>query len=690
MGNDVYQRIEALLKSDELQVEARALLLLKMCRLCMVFNPEKTGIFWPQLMQLKNRLTPGQPEELKELMKLRETTESGKESGFATEVAAMVDSATEKISVNAEAAGELLRKCEDAIKKRFLPFGKEKAWLVLINGWLKLDRRQSLRLLQNVSFEVKRNFITGLNKKFRIKPVEWDILSSDSSLTKIIVGLIDDEQELELNEALMRTTTAWVRQVIKGKTNNEDETGITKEFDKYEKLVLKHMGKLPETVLGEVVEELYFFLTTTTVLSQLWLARFNLLARTVKLWINAGAMDDTVLDRILDKTPVYLKHFINSYYSAAKLKSLEEIEQAYNYMSSRTAGNYLPEACFLLTLIKMGAGEKAIELAKVSKYSDKLLPALRKLLLFYNGTEGKLVTPEDVAGDQLAEFLAQKNTPDRVEYLKKITGNGINDLPERIWSKADIISLAKLLTNKEADFTDVNPMYASIYFKTTVEDEQFVHYLRLSGYGVCKYGDVDAVLMVTLAVWAKEDRQAVRELLKNMWKAIKPDEYALRNDLLRNDVLERCRNVFCVDPDFLINDYIAWFRQDLVNKGISWREGDMMRSIKFPDTAPLRQALLAAMSIGSHSSETRDAIIAMLLDKLSLDAPGVEIVAQLYSEGKEILDMKPPVKLSIMMKSAWQTGIVNNSIKGIIQEMADSGVKDDAEESTESSIKLQA
>ncbi|NLO39098.1 MAG: hypothetical protein GX115_06475 [Ruminiclostridium sp.] len=570
-----------------------------------------------------------------------------------------------------EESKKILAECENTIKKRFWPAGKKKAWLLVINAWLEIDRRESLRLLTNLSFEMKKNFILRLNKKFPLKPVEWGILENDQSVYRITEDMVDQNQELIFSENVLYRTAQNIRAKLQNAAAFSDEKIPNAHYEKFQKLLLKHIGKVSENMIIQLVEEIYKTIVTADSLNNVWLTRFNLATHAISLLILCGIqVEETFRKRLLPVTPPYMQKFAKAFFAGRKPTSIEGISQVYTALMQETQNDYHVEAWFLMTLIMQGYGETALQYAGSSEHSNKLLPRLRRLAIFYQGTSGTLVKPEDVSDSVLCQFLAQPSVEERVNYLIKVTSNGNNGLPADIWGRVDTLAIMLLSSHTDsADFKEMKSLYASIYFKTTEKDKLFGEYLRLSGFGVCRYGDVDTILTEALHEWSKKDAQAVRNVLQNTWAAVKPDTSIFHVEVIYSALLEHCRNVFAVDPDFFIRDYLFWFKTFLVQGGIQWQEGDVIRTLRFPETGPFNQALLGAMNIGAVSVDKRDTILRLAMEKFKLDDKGALFAAQSYGEGKEEVPFQAPVKLEKAELSSWQVGMVGMFFKKLVDHM---------------------
>ena len=248
-------------------------------------------------------------------------------------------------------------------------------------------------------------------------------------------------------------------------------------------------------------------------------------------------------------------------------------------------------------------------------------------------------------------------------------GVGTEEEPEGLrgtWKR--LTSSRKSLDEIVNEYMVRNPLYSS-YRRDTSKSEQFTQYLRIHGYGEYKYGDLDNALLETFVAWGDQDATQVRSVLRAMWNAIQPDDQILMVDWLRNAILTRCRNVFAADPEVLIQDYLGWFKKELVDKGRTWRFGKTQYTLKFPNTAPLSFCVASAAGVSGLSPSRRDRILLTGLDKFPGDPPTVESAAQVYNSDKQLLDLVPPLRLKPNLVEAWQLGVVKNAIPHIANAM---------------------
>jgi hypothetical protein len=105
---------------------------------------------------------------------------------------------------------------------------------------------------------------------------------------------------------------------------------------------------------------------------------------------------------------------------------------------------------------------------------------------------------------------------------------------------------------------------------------------------------------------------------------------------------------------------------ELVQKGRQWQIGKQIITLKYPPTALLQFCVSAASTVGAYSVDRRDQILVAGLEKFEATPALVELAAQLYNNGKDLLALQPPVSLKPNLLPSWQDGIVKNALPVIL------------------------
>ena len=684
MTNDIMPAVDRVLAGGELKDQGRALLLLFLCKLYLLFSPDKAEHYWRQLVPLQTKVPNELQAALNEIRSVIESTSKSGAKGFAAEVIADIAEAKKVGELDVEEAKRRLRDCESRLKEKRWPFGKTPAQVALVETWGGIDRQYAFQLIGTIPAKVREGFIRRMN---RVKPLlaeEWKIVADNAGMDQAVqialMILEDDKHQLLLPKEILLKAGAKIRNSMQSITTAQGETELSEAFRKYVKLVMLHVSGEQSDTISTLLAEIWNFLTSTQSLDQIWPNRFMLLASILDIFVRSKAWTDETMARLLRITPSYLSNFVKAHY-AAVIASSDNIEVTYATLRGDTDQNRDAEAWFLVTLIRRGLCQAAMELAKKSDLASELMPRLKRAwLCTHPESAAQVISSADMVGDPIGEFLSQGSVQNRVTYLRKVTDEGKRSVPGAMWAgvgteeESDglrgfwkkLTSSRKTIDQIVDEYAARNPLYAT-YHKDTSKNEQFTQYLRITGFGEYEYAYVDNALLETMVLWGDQNAVQVQSVLRAMWNAIKPDDNILMVDWLRNALLMRCRNVFAAHPEVLMQDYLDWFKKELVDKGRSWQSGRTQYTLKFPNTAPLSFGVASAAVVSGISPSRRDQILLTGLDRFPGDPPTIENAARLYNSDKELLDLAPPLQLKSNLIEAWQTGIVKNAMPHIIQ-----------------------
>jgi hypothetical protein len=686
-SKNILATVDDLLAGAELQPQSRAMLLLRLCQFSIGFAPDRLEHYWQLLQPLqKNLPNEVQPELTTLRTSLEESLPAGTK-GFTAEMLALVHEARQE--TDPQVIKQRLLDCETKLKKHFLPFGKGPVWAALVDVWLPLDRPTAINLLKNVSGDLQGNYISRMNQAKPLSSVEWDLVISAVGKGKTVQVvekiLTDDRQSLDLSSQVLTQAAAALRSSMVQSVTAGNQVEMAGKFKNYIRLLILHAKGSQAALIPALLEELYLHVAIGFWLDQQWLVRFDLIesifsyGQSLK---SAGleVFTPAFLDRLVAKTPAHILNYLFAVW-AGSLTEIGQVDTAYVDLLARTKNDPNAEAWFLVALVKRGMGPKAMVLAEKSPNALVLIPRLRRSwICSHPESIGKVISPADMAGDPIGEFLAQGSAEKRAAYLKSITREGAISIPGAMWAGAGTEDQAEgvrgfwsLLTasKKTSDqivqeYVQLNALYSS-YRRDTRKEDQFSETLRINGFGNYRYQDLDNAMLAALVVWGDKDPQKVKTVLQAMWNAIRPDDPILMVDWLRNAIMTRCVNIFSADLNVLNQDYLAWLKKELVDKGRQWQFGKTTITLRYPNTALLQFSVIAASTISGVSPQRRDQILLYGLEKYEANPALVESAAQLYNSGKELLDLKPPLALKPDLLSAWQDGIIKNALLPIIE-----------------------
>ena len=685
--NQVLNRVEQLLAGNELLDQPKALLLMRLCQFYLLLAPQKAARYWEMLQKLTKALPADQTAELQELKTSFEESVPEAKKGFTADMLAEIEEILKQ--EDQEAVKKQLQDVETRLKKRFNPFGKGPVWKALVETWLTIDRSYAFQLMKNLSAKLQKDMVIQLNKTKPLSQEEWNILldaiGSGKGETIILEILGDKDQSVSLDEAMIASVAKRIRNDLPQLTAPINENAIVKLLGQHAHLIGLHTKKVPDTLLADLVAEVIIVFAKAGWLDRSWLLRFELISA---MFSNAEQMEKNgievftpaFIEKVSSSMPSYLNNFIQvslNAWSAGKENFSEKFAQS----MEKTHQDAVSEAWFLTTMVRRGFYEEAMQIAGTSKHADDLLPRLRRgWLCLHTESAGTVIRPEDMQGDVIGEFLAQGDAHKRAEYLKVVTENGKRSVPGAMWAGtgtedeqegvrgfwASMTAHHKTYDEIVQEYLRLNPLYSSYQINTNKE-EQFEVELRVNGFGQYRYSDIDNALLAALVAWADQDQAAVHTVLQSMWKAIRPDDNILRLDWLRNNIISRCINIFSADTDMLFQDFLEWFKTELVNKGRQWQIGNQMITLRYPDTAPMQFSLASASAVASLSANRKDEIIIRGLNTFTVNAALIESAAQLYNGGKPILDLHVPTTIKNNFLPNWQNGIVKNALNPILQ-----------------------
>ncbi len=689
----ILDSFDPLLSNPELKEVPRAVILLRLCGASLLFAPERAEGYWGQLSKLQHKVPP----DLQSLLGgVRETMEAhaGKEvKGFAGEILGDAEAATGLHLAGTPGARDLLRDCESRINKRKWPTGKARSWAAVVSAWAGIDRKEALRLCGHLSGEARDNLVKRLNTAATLTPEEWEILAEGAG-TKAAVGLAlavleEDPPEYFLPKDLAEKVGSKLVGKLEAILAGADESDLSTAFTPFVKLILFQAKGGCEEVASDLLTTLWKLLTTTQHLDKKWPERFGLLGTVLETCSSTEEIEHSTVARLLDRTPEYLTPFAKAHYAGARVTD-ENTFELHRELLVQTRSNSSAEAWFFVSLVRKGMGEAALALARSSKNAQNLIPRIRRAWLINDpDTAAAAISPEDMSGDPIGQFLALGSEGNQVAFLKAATVEGGGSVPGAMWVDvveededgepkgfwASLTASEKPFEEQIQEYLTQNPLYSS-YKPDEGQASQFSEYVRIEGYGEYAHAHVDRALVRAMVAWGDQEPEAVRSILKSMWIAIQPDENVLMVNFLRNAVLERCRRVLVADPDVFIRDHMRWLKRELVEKGRTWAVGGGQISLKFPPGAPLAFCVSSAAEVGALSPTRRDQIIVQGLTEFAEEASSVENAALVYASASEKFELTPPVELNRQLVEAWQTGVAKAAVNQVFQLLASAGQQD--------------
>lgn len=663
-------RVNLLVQSDVLRPKAKAFLLLKLCQLYALFSSEKAQSYWERLTPFKSVIPVNEKSHLEELNLVFEEIKAP--GGFAGKMIEEIKAKLKNPNILVLELRDFLNAKEEEIKKKFLLSGKQAIYQQLVLAWKTIDRKQALTLTAKLSAPVRQMIVRRMNQEKPLSIEEWYSFiaaNSQQEAAKIILTILEDSKpEFEIpNDLVVPVVTAINNKLV----SMNEFAQVLDLIDKFVRLVAKAEN------FQNVFDALKFSarnFATTGVLANNWLARYEAILRLIFLGVSSGLITVENMALLIKDLPKHMTDFC----MASCYAILADENNAAQYLTeliNKAAKKEEAETLFLVLLVERSLGDLAYTLASKSPRKLQVLPHIHRALLSnYSQTSADKIPPSEIENDPVAQLLKRAPGRERVEYLREITNNGTQSLPGALWALREqqvdkkgfigsLFSSGKSLDEIINEYLARNPLYSS--FRTdTPPDKQFTEFLR--NRGEYRYQMVDQMLLNTLVLWADENPNEVKSSLRNMWQAIQPEIDLLKVDFLRNAIFNRCTTVFAADPDVLVQDFLSWLKQTLIDKSLTWEVNRTQFTVNYPRTALASMCIQSALAVQKISPARRDRLVEIALTRFQSTDELADVGAQLYNNSKEALDLKLPWKIASKVEDGWQLGIVKNAIPAII------------------------
>ncbi|MDD5542335.1 MAG: hypothetical protein PHX83_04105 [Acidobacteriia bacterium] len=674
----ILAQIDAVLADPKVFENVRAFLLLRICQITQVFRPDVYEKYFPKLQQMSGRLNIEQRQAFDALAGLKKSSAKQQGGKFAQSVAASVETASQKASSNPEEARTLLRHCCQRIVQRKWPWGKKASWAALLPSWAEVDRAEALKYIGKVPVNSQNNLLQRLNDRSPLNPEEWDFVQrhagSWAGIKPLLCEILDREKPvLNLGKALTEDLSRMIRAQVHATSTVADaerkmETEREKALQRYLRLVQVTQQRSPDEAEA-LMEALLVDSFTTKRFNEKWAERFTYLRELINVWANLPSHQEKAKTFLREKTPAHLRDFCLAQWYGVSCSKAADAFEAWKELEPLCKDKVTTEAWFLITLLRRGLGEAALELTRNSPRSAELFPRVRRAWIFLNPeTAASVVRAEDLAGDVVGQFMLLGASDKRMEFLRERSVKGSDSLPSAFWARNDLMDVVNLLDSKKRTAaTAYERVRLSLYSKSEKADNQFTDYIRMHGYGEYSCDQVDPFLLAALAVWDDAHPEEVKSLIKAMWKVIKPFPSELRFDLLRNSIFERCYTVFAARPEAMTSAFVQWVKSEAVDKSVQEQVGTTIYTFRLNDVAPFLYCLLGAQKVGRFSAKRCDELLTSALRLYTANEDLIGSAAQLYAVDKGLNAIQPPTSLKNSTHlQPWQMGVAEVSLKSII------------------------
>lgn len=664
--------IDSLVSDPRLQPAARAVLLLRVCVIAQALRPDLLERYWGELKALSDQLPASSRESFEGLRDTLEPPAPASLGGLARRIADALASAEREGDDDAMLAA--LHDGERRIKRHWWPSGKGSAWDTLVRAWIDVDRQAGLLHIDRLPRALRRNLLIRENDRAPLSSEEWETAHQlvPGAARAAIEELLDrDDPRLELTSSVAEEVG---RDLLKAmfKGGGEDRAAEQKRDaarDRYVKLVKTAAEPSPETA-ERLLEQWFQETAETRFFSERWLARFWDLFRVVALWASFPKLEPRLADYVRANAPEHVREAALAHAAGLKAETAAEADDAWAALEPQLSEKGPAEHWFLLTVLRGGLPEHALEMAGRSPRAAEIVPCLRRAWLYeYPDSARTTIGPKDVAGDEIAEFLL-RDQKGRVKLLRDRTQKGQAPLPTAMWKPPSVLDVvAGIGEGAAAEGAAVG----SWYTKTEAKENQFQVFVRINGYGQHLYERLDPILLQTLVAWDDAHPDEVDRVTERMWETmrreIKPN---IRFDLLRNDLLDRCQNALGAHPE-AVGRFVQWIRRELVQQAVRQQEGDTIYTFQLNEKAPFLYAMLAAQRVAPFSARRCDEIIEQALDHPA-DDDLLSAAGQLYAADKGLAGLDPPGGRTLGTQlSAWQLGVVETAFRDLLAALAEPG-----------------
>jgi hypothetical protein len=647
----------------------RALLLLRICQFAQIIRPDVLQRYWPRLVACGGEVPVKHQEAFEALRAAVEPPAPAALMGFAGQIVGLVNQASASASTDPQAACRGFSECEQRLRKRWWPFGKRPAWVALVQAWADVDRRAALERLHRLPGAMQENLIQRLNDRTPLTTDEWDLahrsVGTFGSVIPVVNEMLErDNPVLHLSETLAQAVAKGLRETF-NQVSLDTESSRTVDADRekaisrYFKLVACHAE---DSVAGaeSLMEEVFAETATTPRFGEQWPDRFTTLRQLINEWVGFAELRPHVPPFLAKSVPAHLRDFCLAHWHAMSCGEGDDPSRARQSLEQSVHDKANAEAWFLVTLVRRGLGAEAVTMARASARAEQLVPRLRRTWLCeHPETASVAFATRDFKGDPIGQFLFLAGARERMEFLRKRTGQGGKSLPSEMWKMPGVTDLVGESSGKGLE---------RWYTKNEPENKQFSEYLRLHGYGHYCHEELDPYLLGALIAWDEEHPDEAKSVLEAMWNAIRISDTELSLDLLRNTMFTRCKAVLAARPELFVERFIKWLKKKLVDNQVRRYEGDTIYTFSLKGFVPFLYCLLGAQALAKFSPSRCDELITCAIRDFEAEEDLMIGAAELYASDKGLGALTPPASLrSRSHLEAWQMGVVEASMRRIIE-----------------------
>jgi hypothetical protein len=705
----------AALSGAQLSAPTRSLLLLRLCERGSLLPQAELDGYWEELTKTARKSFRATPSSLAEFNELRaamfpaqapeeEDEEEGPPKGFEAEIEADIREALRLVATDRAAAAAKLRACDERVEGRSWPLRKHRVERQLVWAWASVDREVALGRLEALKKQNRWELLKALSIVEPLTPPEWnDVVRSigmketRGSLLQLlanapedaIAGAVLEAGGLYLPTDLLEEVTKAIREDAEH-TSKLVGTG-TVAIDRTLPPLIRQVWSVVHLVrdAGPAISAFFGAILTSFGTrdrgTKLPLPQLAALEAFVRLGVEAKLLADDNVDASFRGLTDQRGALAWARY-AAETASPGGVLRAIELVSSRTGNNRSAIALCLRRLVARGLGKEAVEAADRAGLDDVMRAAVRRTWLADDPVVARRVmTPEQMRGDPVGEFLTQPDIREMATYLRTVTAGGSQSLPGPMWivpgeerpsglkgrrwdSKRASMTPADIVT----EYVERTPLYAA-RTSTGKPDLELEEYVDLTQFGRYRSAQLDPLLLGALVAWGDERSQEVAQLAEILWERIRPDSELMFAGDLRAEILTRCATVLAADPDVLLDPCLSWLQHEWVKKGRKHKVNGKDAEAHLPAEVLGGMVLIGAGAVRGSSVARSDHLVVRGLERHLSAFEQVRTAGSIYGQGKPPLAFEPPVKLKALERGAWEFGVIDAALPTLIPARASGG-----------------
>jgi hypothetical protein len=694
----------AALGGTQLSAPARSLLLLRLCERASLLPQAEVDGYWEELTKTARKSFRATPSSLAEFNECRaamfptqapedEEEEEGPPKGFEAEIDAEIREALRLVGTDRAAAAAKLRACDERVEGRSWPFGKHRVERQIVWAWASVDREVALGRLEALKKANRWELLKALSIAEPLTPSQWnDVVRSigmkdtRTSLLQLLADAPEDAIAGPLLEAgglylpadLLQEATKAIREDAEH-TSRLVGTGAEADVRHLFPLLRQvwsvvHLVRDAGPAIPSFFGQMLLIFGTRDRSTNWPHAQLVALEGLVRLGVESKLLSDDNADASFRGLSDQRGALAWARY-AAETASPDGVLRAIELVASRTGNNRSATALCLRRLIGRGLGRQTIEAADRAGLDDVLRTAVRRTWLADDPVVARRVmTPEQMRGDPVGEFLTQPDVREMATYLRTVTAGGSQSLPGPMWivpgeerpsglkgrrwdSKRASMSPADIVTG----YVERTLLYEARTAKGKPDDELDEH-VDFTQFGRYRCEQLDPSLLGALVAWGDDRSEEVASLAEILWERIRPDSELMFAGDLRAEILTRCATVLAADPDVLLDSCLSWLQREWVKKGRKHKLNGKDVEAHLPAEVLGGMCLIGAGAVRASSVARSDHLVVRGLERHLSAFEQVRTAGSIYGRGKPPLTFEPPVKLKPLERGAWEFGVIDAAL----------------------------